>query len=273
MAKDVRFKDLGISDNKDGTLLISNKEVINYRGKVRVVATLKDKLSAPLISFQLELPDDSPIKNDQEALTLFNQIQRDPNELNKQVSFLIAFDRFGPLSNRATTNIVNQAFEGIVVSSISGFVSKVLTNEFSKILRTIFKDEGLQLNINASLYNGTNLVDNINPTQLALPDRTNFNVSLAKSYLNDRLTFVVGSALDFGLNATQQNQSSFQFLPDVTAEWKLSSDGKFRLSFFYRDSYSYISGRSRNRSGTSISYRKEFDRIDELFRKDKNKKQ
>ncbi len=270
-ALNVRFKDLGITDSKEGSLFITNKEVLNYRGKVVVVATLKDKLTAPVIKFQLELPPDSPLKNDQEALTLFQQIQRDENELNKQVSFLVAFNRFGPLtSNRgASANIANAAFEGIVVNSISGAISKVLTSEFSKILRNIFKDEGLRININASFYNGTNLVDNFSNAQLTLPDRTNVNFSIAKSYLDDRLTFVVGSALDVGLNTAQQSQSSFQFLPDVTAEWKLSADGKFRLSFFYRDSYSYISGRSRNRSGTSISYRKEFDRIEELFRKAK----
>ncbi|MBC8032660.1 MAG: translocation/assembly module TamB domain-containing protein, partial [Chitinophagaceae bacterium] len=274
-ADNVRFKDLGIADNSSGSLLISNKEVLNYSGRIIVVATLKDKLTAPVISFRLELPPNSPLKNDQEALSIFRQIQGDVNELNKQVSFLIVFNRFGPLtSNRgASANIANAAFEGIIVNSLSGYVSKALTSEFSKIMRSLFKDEGLKININASFYNGTNLVDNLGNAQLTLPDRTNVNVSIAKSYMNERLTFVVGSALDLGLNTAQQSQSSFQFLPDVTAEWKLSQDGKFRLSFFYRDSYSYISGRSRNRSGTGISYRKEFDRIDELFRKKKKKQE
>jgi hypothetical protein len=272
-AQNVRFKDLGISDEKTAAVVISNKEVVNYRGPVIVVATLKDRLSTPVISFQIELPSNSPLKNDQEALSLLSLIQRDPNELNKQVSFLIVFNTFGPISSTRGpgNNIANAAFEGILVNSISGYLSKALTTQFSSILRNLFKDERLKVNINASLYNGINLLDNLTTTttntQILLPDRTNFNVSLSKSYFDERLTFVFGSALDIGLNTVQQSQSSFQFLPDVTAQWKLTSDGKFRLSFFYRDSYSYISGRARNRSGTSISYRKEFDRIGELLKK------
>lgn len=274
-AQNVRFKDLGISDDRTATVVISNKEVINYRGPVIVVATLKDRLSAPAINFQIELPPTSPLRNDQEALSLLRLIQRDENELTKQVSFLIVFNTFGPISSTRGpgNNIANAAFEGIVVNSISGYLSKALTNEFSSVLRALFKDEGLKVNINASLYNGVNLLDNLTTTttntQILLPDRTNFNLSLSKSYFNERLTFVFGSALDFGLNTVQQSQSSFQFLPDVTAQWKLTREGKFLLSFFYRDSYSYISGRARNRSGTSISYRKEFDRIGELFKKKK----
>jgi hypothetical protein len=138
-------------------------------------------------------------------------------------------------------------------------------------LQDIFNDKSLKVNINASVYSGTNLIDNYNRNQITLPDRTNFNLSVGKSFFNERLTFIVGGALDFGLNTAQQNQSSaFPFLPDVTAEWKLTPEGKFRLTFFYRENYSYLgSGGKQNRSGTSISYRKEFDRLDELFKKKK----
>jgi hypothetical protein len=162
--------------------------------------------------------------------------------------------------------------EGIVVNSISGFLSNILTKEFSDILQEIFKDKSLKVNINASLYSGTNLIDNYNPNQVTLPDRTNFNLSIGKSFFNERLTFLVGGALDFGLNTVQQNQSSaFPFLPDLTAEWRLTPDGKFRLTFFYRENYSYIGsgGGKQNRSGSSISFRKEFDTIGEMFGKKK----
>ncbi|MEO6916502.1 MAG: translocation/assembly module TamB domain-containing protein, partial [Chitinophagaceae bacterium] len=142
-------------------------------------------------------------------------------------------------------------------------------------LQTLFKDKNLKFNFNASLYSGTNLVDNYSNNAVNLPDRTNFNLSIEKSYFNDRLTFIVGGAVDFGLNTAQQNQSAaFPFLPDVTAEWRLTPDGKFRLTFFYRENYSYLgtSAGKQNRSGSSISFRKEFDSIDELFRKKKESK-
>ncbi|MDP4255509.1 MAG: hypothetical protein Q8938_15975, partial [Bacteroidota bacterium] len=43
---------------------------------------------------------------------------------------------------------------------------------------------------------------------------------------------------------------------------------------FYRDSYNYFSSNNhtQNSSGSSISYRRDFDRIDELFKGKKKKK-
>lgn len=273
-AENVRFSDL-----LTGSTLATatNEDVRRYRGKVLVIANLTERLTQPNIAFRIELPQNSPIRSSQDVATIFSFIENDKNELNKQVSFLILFNTFGPYTGGGargggTGDLANKALEGIVVNSISGFLSNILTSEFSNILQNIFKDKSLKVNINASLYSGTNLIDNYNPNQVTLPDRTNFNLSIGKSFFNERLTFIVGGALDFGLNTAQQNQSSaFPFLPDVTAEWRLTPDGKFRLTFFYRENYSYMGsgGGKQNRSGSSISFRKEFDRINELFRKNR----
>ena len=87
--------------------------------------------------------------------------------------------------------------------------------------------------------------------------------------MNERLTFTVGSALDIGLTPQQAANAAVQFLPNVTAEWKLTENGRLVLTFFYRDSYNYISigNHIMNSSGTSISYRRDFDNLDEIFKK------
>jgi len=72
------------------------------------------------------------------------------------------------------------------------------------------------------------------------------------------------------MGAQQVQAASFQFLPDITAEYKITTDGRVILSFFYRDSYNYLSGNhTQNSSGASISYRRDFDRIDELLKRKK----
>jgi hypothetical protein len=65
--------------------------------------------------------------------------------------------------------------------------------------------------------------------------------------------------------------AAVQFLPNLTAEWKLTDNGHFVLTFFYRDSYNYISvgNHVMNSSGTSISYRRDFDNIGEILKKKK----
>src|SRR5258708_25707884 len=72
------------------------------------------------------------------------------------------------------------------------------------------------------------------------------------------------------MTAAQAQAASFQFLPDIAAEYKITPDGRVALTFFYRDSYSYLAtSHTQNSSGTSISYRRDLDRIDELFKKKK----
>lgn len=268
-ADNVRFSDLLSS----GGFFVTSEDVKRFRGKVNVIASITDRLTEPKIKFQIELPDNSPLKSNAEAQGLISTIQRDENELNKQVSYLILFNTFGPLTASGSTSnnsgaFANAAFESLVVSSISGFLSSVLTNEFSKLLQNVFNDKSLKVNLSASLYSGTNITGQSN-SQITLPDRTNINLSVGKSFLNERLSFVVGSAIDFGIGA--QQASTFQFLPDVTAEYKLTPDGKFRITFFYRNNWSYIAQNALQRSGISLSYRREFDRINELGKKKKKK--
>ncbi|WP_152616830.1 translocation/assembly module TamB domain-containing protein [Flavihumibacter solisilvae] len=268
-AENVKFSDLLSS----GGFSVTSEDVKHYRGKVNVIATISERLTQPRIKFQIELPENSSLKNNSEAQALIQIIHRDENELNKQVSYLILFNSFGPLTAAGSTSnnsssFASTAFESLVSSSISGFLSSVLTNEFSKLLQNVFNDKSLKVNLSASLYSGTNITGESN-SQITLPDRTNINLSVGKSFLNERLTFVVGSAIDFGIGS--QQASTFQFLPDVTAEYKLTPDGKFRITFFYKNNWSYIAQNALQRSGVSISYRKEFDRINELFRRKKKK--
>jgi hypothetical protein len=91
--------------------------------------------------------------------------------------------------------------------------------------------------------------------------------------MDEKLTLNVGSALDFGMTTAQEQAAAFEFLPDITAEYKVTPDGRVALTLFYRDSYNYLSGGNHtlNSSGSSISYRRDFDRIDELFKKKKKK--
>jgi hypothetical protein len=240
---------------------------------VLVTADLTGKLLSPSIQFQISMPSNSPLKNDQDALALLQQIQGDPNELNKQVSCLVVLNSFVPLSSSANNFEASSAVTSVVVSSISGAISNAFSKQVYQLLQRIFNDKSIRVNVNTTLYNGDYLFDNIDQNKLTL-DRTNLNFSVGKSFMNEKLTLTFGSALDFGITAQQIQASSFQFLPDITAEYKLTQDGRVALTFFYRDSYNYLSGgnHTQNSSGSSISYRRDFDRIEELFKGKKKKK-
>jgi len=268
-AEGVRFSDLGLSSASG--LAYTSDNVRKYRGDIMVIADLTGKLMHPDIDFQIELPPNSPLKNDQSALWLLQKIQNDKNELNKQVSTLLVFNSFVPLSTSTNNFDATNAFTGVVVNSISGVISNALSKQFYHILEKIFNDKNIRFNFSTTLYNGSNaLADNVDQSRSGL-DRTNLNLSIGRSFLNERLTLTFGSGFDFGMTSQQAAAASFQFLPDISAEYKITPDGRIVLTFFYRDSYNYLSSGShtQNSSGASISYRRDFDRIDELFRKKK----
>jgi hypothetical protein len=277
-AENVRFSDLGSSLQ---SLANVSENLARYRGKVLVVASLSNQLLSPDIKFRIELPSNSPLKNDEGTARVLEAIQRDENELNKQVAFLVVFNSFGPLSTSLNQgSIANNAFEGIVVGSISGVLSNTLSKQFSNVFQKVFNDKSIKVNFNAQLYSGTNFRDFTTTTNAFNIDRTNLNLSVGKSLFNERLTFTLGSAVDFGLNTTQINAArNLPFLPDVTAEWKITPDGKLALTFFYRDSYNFIPNTSsnttsakQNRTGASISYRRDFETIGELMDNKQEKK-
>ncbi|HEY4154805.1 MAG TPA: translocation/assembly module TamB domain-containing protein, partial [Puia sp.] len=263
-AENVQFGDLGLNN----TLLQGSEKLNTYHGPVWVVANLSDKLMHPAITFDIQLPPNSELRNNFVASVLLTQlIGNDPNELNKQVAFLLVFNSFGPLTTGGAVFNANEAVGGIFFTSISGFISNALSSQFSNIFQRVFRDKSIRVNFNTSFYNGTALQESVDRTY----DRTNMNLSVIKSFLNERLTFTVGSALDFGLTAQQAQYAAVQFLPNVTAEWKITENGHVVLTFFYRDSYNYLSvgNHTANSSGTSISYRRDFDRLDEFFKKKK----
>jgi TamB, inner membrane protein subunit of TAM complex len=268
-AENIQFNDLK-EETKGSTALTGNTK--NYIGPIWIVASLKDKLMHPSISFELQLPPKSELRNDINAQWTLDRINSDPGELNKQVAFLLVFNSFGPTSSSSAAFSANEAAAGIFVSSISSYISSALSSSFSNYFQRVFKDKSIRVNFNTAFYNGTALETN-EQTSTSTYDRTNLNLSVIKSYFNERLTFTVGSALDFGLTTQQATYAAVQFLPTVMAEWKLTENGRVVLTFFYRDSYNYLSlgNHTMNSSGTSISYRRDFDRINELFKKKKKK--
>src|SRR6185437_9361428 len=173
-AENVRFSDLGLSGANG--LDIKDANVQRYRGNILVTADLTGKYSAPTINFQIDLPPGSPLLNDQDAQTLLQRIQNDPNELNKQVSTLVVLNTFVPLSNSTNTFDASAAVGNVVVNSISGVISNAFSKQVYHLLQRVFNDKSLQVNFNTNFYNGNYLFANVDQTNLAY-NRTNLNFS------------------------------------------------------------------------------------------------
>ncbi len=253
-------------------LLKFNSASSNARGDVYVVATLTDQLFKPAISFSLDFPPGSVAVSDPEMALVLQQLQKNPNELNRQVTYLIVFNSFAP-GELASGPADLQEFDAL--STISGILLHVISDQINKILGNLLKSDKYNISLNTSIYN-RNIIDQNDKTRLQLG--SNINFSIGRSFFNNR--FIISTGLGFEAPLQQsgtQQAFSQQVLPDVTLEWLINQSGSIRASFFYKENTDYLAtgnsggpGRAR-RIGTSLSYRKDFDRLGDLFRRKKKR--
>ena len=213
------------------------------------------------------------------------QIENNPNELNKQVTYLIVFNSFAPIGNvgastptaATTSGGLPGAINELAYNTISSLLFNELNRQFSNILAQIFKDDKLKVSLSGSVYN-RNLVQQSGSDNFNI-NTGNVNLTLSRALFNNRLVITAGSTLDIPFQTTVEQK--FQFLPDVTTEWLINEKGTIRATFFYRRNLDFLTGNTSTststittRIGGGIAYRKEVDHIGDLFRgKKKQKKQ
>lgn len=241
----------------------------SFRDYVYVIAKLRGDLFKPDISFSLEFPPESPPNKDATmSYIVKTQILDNENELNKQVAFLVVFNSFAP-STANSSLYVNTGVD-IFVNSISDFLSGQINKVLNNILSNKLKIPGLYVNFSGSLYNPnpfTNQKGGFNY------DRTNFNVSVGKTLFNNRVVLTFEGNYDVPFTSTTSQVSS-DLLTNVTTEFLINKSGSIRASIFYKENvdlltgYSNSAGKSR-KYGTSLSYRKDFNRLGDIFRRKK----
>jgi len=268
-AENVSFAPLGstlITDPKEAA------EVQRLRDDVNVIATLTGDLFSPNISFQLDFPSNSAIFRQPSVAFGIQQLEKNPTELNKQVTYLIVFNSFAPYEN-AQANVGNPFGEAIS-STISGLLFGEVNRRINELLSKVLQQNKLTLNFTGSLYN-RNL---INPDQRSLLriNQGDVNVTVGKSLFEGRLNFTVGGTFDVPIQS--DFQQSIRLFPDVTIELLLNKSGSVRATFFYRENVDFLNAATTagslqtRRYGASISYGKEFDSVTGLVTGDKKKK-
>jgi hypothetical protein len=235
-----------------GSIPSSTSQGFKQKENVTIAATLTGELQKPIIAFDFIVEGD--LKNDFVATKYFADLKNDQTEMNKQVVSVLLFNAF--LSN--TQNLLSgNNVTGLATNTIGGIVSNLITNSLNKQLEkatngvlTIYVD----INANVDLQ-----------TQVA---QLQANVSTGlKILLSSRLQILVGGNLDYN-NPYAQLARRGLITPDISVEWLLNKDGTLRVVGFNRTSTDLNLGQ-RNRSGVSLTYRKEFNRFWNLFKKKK----
>ena len=223
---------------------------------LKIISHLTGVLQKPTVSFDLELLEKSDAKRDDIIVKRLADFKNDENEMNKQVASLLLFNTF----IIGSQNFLTQGNAStLITNTIGGVISNLLTNFFNKELEKATK--GI-----LSTY-----ID-INPTldlqKSASMLQANIRAGL-KILLNNRLVMLVGGNLDYNNpNYAQQLEKKGLLTPDITIEWLINKDGSVRIVGFNRSSIDFTLNQ-RNRSGLQLSYRKDLNRISDIFRSKK----
>lgn len=256
--KDLLGNEIGTVDSK---LANAFKQEIPFR----VLLTLKGSMMKPEISFAIDLPEEN--KNVQISSDLrttienkLTQLKSDVGATNRQVFSLLLFNRF--VGEQSTDFFSTSGtgggggFSDLARQSVSKFLSSALDN----IAADLFK--GLDINLNLNSYKDYTSGD--------AQQKTDLNVAVTKSFVNDRLSISVGK--NFGIegqdaSAKAAQQKGSGFLPDVTASYKLTQDGKYMLRVYKKTQFEVILDGYVIETGVAFIFTMDYDKFRKLFGK------
>ena len=171
--------------------------------------------------------------------------------MNKQVASLLLFNSF---INSNQNFLSGGNTYSLAANTIGGIVSNLLTNLFNKQL------EKATNGILSTYFDINSSLDLENKAALL---QASLKAGL-KILLSNKLVVLIGGNLDYN-NPYAQLAKKGLFTPDITIEWLLNKDGSLRVVGFNRTSVDLTVGQ-RNRSGVSLSYRKNADKLIDLFK-------
>ncbi|MEO6406926.1 MAG: translocation/assembly module TamB domain-containing protein [Ferruginibacter sp.] len=246
MAKNVNLSDLSPSGG--------------YRQKedIIILSHISGNLKSPVISFEFQLPERSELNRDYLIVKRLADFNNDPNEQYKQVASLLLFNQF---ILGAQNFLSGQNTLSLATNTIGGVVSSWLTTVFNKELERA-------TNGVISTY-----ID-INPTVDLQRQASQLQASVKaglKILLSNRVNILIGGNLDYNNPYAQLNRKGL-LTPDITIEWLLNKDGSIRVVGFNRTSIDLTNGQ-RNRSGVQLSYRKNFNKLSDIFKSRKKLQQ
>ena len=226
---------------------------------VTIIAHMSGVLNKPIIKFEFKLPPNSELSKDFFTLNKLEALKNDENEMNKQVASILIFNAFISVDQNQGFNAGGNTI-GIATTTIGGIVSGWLTNLFNKELTKA-------TNGVVSTYFDINSSFDLQSKAALL--QANLSAGL-KLVLSSRLVVLIGGTLDYNNPYAQLNKKGL-LSPDINIEWSLNKDGSLKVIGFNRTSVDLTQGQ-RNRSGIKLSYRKDFDKLSEIFAPSEEKK-
>jgi translocation and assembly module TamB len=227
----------------------NTSELNTYKQRLPFLVNLniKGELLAPDIAFKLDMPPDKQNAFGGNIYAVIQDLNTREADLNKQVFALLVLQRF------MTDNpFESQSGEGLSGTARSS-VSAILTQQLNRLSQNV---KGVQLSFDVKSYQDYSSGSAQGNTQLQL--------GVSKSLLNDRLVVKVAGNVSVEGSAAPQN-SAADYIGDLALEYKLTQDGRLRISGFRNSNYDMIDGELVE-TGAGLIYIKDYNAFSELFK-------
>jgi len=210
--------------NQLGTISEGARNLYRQRIPFETELIMSGELLKPNISFNILLPEGNNNVSTEVINTVqfkLEQLRQQPSELNKQVFALLLFNRF------IGENILSGQSSGIIASTLARqSAGKIMSQQLNNLAGDLIKGVELKFDIDASEDYSTGQYES----------QTDLNVGVSKKLFDDRFKITVGSS--FGLEGPQhENQKATNIAGDISTEYKLSKDGRYRMRAYRKNMY------------------------------------
>ncbi|QNH63299.1 translocation/assembly module TamB domain-containing protein [Hymenobacter sediminicola] len=230
-------------------ILASNSAVV----PVTAVMNLTGPLLLPVIKLNLEF-NDIPSSLEGDLVPFLSSLRNDEQELSRQVFSLVVFKQLAPAASLSSIT----SFQG-QNNAFGNSLGQIISTQLGALTSQL--DPNLEISFN---FNG------ISAEQLQA-----LQVRLSYSFLNGRLRvtrdggFNNGVVTDATTGVTTSVNNNASIIGDLSLEYYLRADGKFRAKLRYettpRDLIGLSNGQNQARAGVSLVHTEQFDSLGELF--------
>lgn len=233
------------------------QELNRYKQRLpfQVFLNISGELLKPEISFRLDMPLEHRNYGGGNVYSKIQDINSRESDLNKQVFALLLLKRFisdNPFENQGAAGLAGTARTS---------VSKMLTEQLNRLSQNV---RGVELSFDVKSYEDYSSGQAQGQTQLQL--------GLSKNLFNDKL--IVKVAGNVGIEGEDTNEEVTDYIGDLALEYKLTDDGRFRITGFRSSNFDMIDGELVE-TGAGLIYIKDYNLLSELFKanaKEKRKK-
>jgi translocation and assembly module TamB len=227
----------------------SDESVLDpYRQRLPFLVYLNigGELMVPEISFYLDMPDDKKNVHGGIIYARILDIDSKESELNKQVFGLLILRTFvaeNPLEGSSGGDLENSA-------RISA--SRMLSAQLNRLSSRI---KGVELSLDVKSYEDY--------TSGQPQGRTQAQLGLSKTLFGDRLVVKLSGNVDIEGESQQSNVTDY--IGDIALEYKVTNDGRIRLTGFRNSNYDMIDGELIE-TGAGVIFVKDYNALRELLR-------